>query len=67
MIEKESGNPKIYRLRVIYLYKTDYNLLLGIKHREFIHSMNNNKFFKNGVYSNRPGYNIIDPVYFEKL
>ena len=66
MIEKESRNPKIYRLRVIYFYKTDYNLLLGIKHREFIYSMNNNKFFKNGVYSNRSEYNIINPVYFEK-
>ena len=67
MIEKESGNPKIYCLRVIYFYETDYNLFLGIKHREFIHFMNNNKFFKNGVYSNRPEYNIINPVFFEKL
>ena len=29
--------------------------------------MNDYKLFKNSVYSNRPGYNTIDPVYFEKL
>jgi hypothetical protein len=30
MIEKEPGNPRIHRLRVIHLYEADYNLLLGI-------------------------------------
>ena len=67
MIEKEPGNPKIYRLRVIHLYETDYNLLLDIKYRQFIHSMNNYKLFKNGVYNNHPGYNTINSVYFKEL
>ena len=30
LIEKEPGNPKIHRLRVIHLYEVDYNLILGI-------------------------------------
>jgi hypothetical protein len=30
MIEKEPGDPRIHRLRVIHLYEADYNLLLGI-------------------------------------
>jgi hypothetical protein len=31
MIKKEPGNAKIHRLRVIHLYKADYNLLLQVK------------------------------------
>ena len=30
MLEIDPGNLKIFRLRVIHLYKCDYNLLLGI-------------------------------------
>ena len=30
MIEKEPGNPRIHRLRVIHLYEADYNLVLGL-------------------------------------
>jgi hypothetical protein len=30
MIEKDPGDPRIHRLRVIHLYEADYNLLLGI-------------------------------------
>ena len=37
MIEKEPGNPQLHRLRVIHLYESDYNSLLGIKLRQVIH------------------------------
>jgi hypothetical protein len=33
MIEKEPGDPRIHRLRVIHLYEADYSLLLGIQFR----------------------------------
>lgn len=56
MIEKEPGNPKLHRLRVIHIYETDYNLILGVKHRQLIHHMHDNQLFNNGVYSNRPGF-----------
>jgi hypothetical protein len=31
MIQKDPGNSKIHRLRVIHIYEADYNLLLGVK------------------------------------
>jgi hypothetical protein len=36
MFEKEPGNPMLHRLRVIHLYESDYNLILGIKFRQLI-------------------------------
>lgn len=30
MIEKQPGNPKINKLRVIHLYEADYNVILKI-------------------------------------
>ena len=50
MIEKDPGDPKLHRLRVIHIYETDYNLILGIKHRQLIHHMSDNELFKS--YSN---------------
>ena len=67
MIEKEPGNPQIHRLRVIHIYETDYNLMLSVKHRDLVHSMNDNLVFNDGIYSNRPGFNAIDPVFIEEL
>jgi hypothetical protein len=37
MIEKEPGDPRIHRLRVIHLYEADYSLLLGIQFRRLMH------------------------------
>jgi hypothetical protein len=31
MIQKEPGNSKIHRLRVIHIYEADFNLLIGVK------------------------------------
>ena len=67
MIEKEIGNPKIHRLRVIHIYEADYNLLLSLKHRELTHSMNDSNAFKQGIYSNRAGFSAIDQVFVEAV
>ena len=36
MIYKEQGNVKIHRLKVIHIYKADYNFLVGVVLREAI-------------------------------
>jgi hypothetical protein len=38
MIEKDPGNPSIHRLRVIHLYRNDYNLLLGSHYWKSVHA-----------------------------
>lgn len=67
MIEKDPGNPKLHRLRVIHIYEADYNLFLGIKHQRIIHHIHDAHLFQDGVYSNRPGFSVQDPVLFEEL
>jgi len=37
MIEKEKGNVKIHRLRIIHIHEADYSLLLCIKWRQALH------------------------------
>ena len=34
MLQKDEGNPRIHRLRVIHIYECDYNLLLAVKWSE---------------------------------
>ena len=42
MIEKEPGDPRIHRLRVIHLYEADYSLLLGLHFRKLMHHCEDN-------------------------
>ena len=67
MIEKEPGNPKIHRLRVIHIYEADYNLVLGIKWRELIHHCEDHHLLHPSLYGARPGRSALDPVFAEEL
>lgn len=69
MIEKEPGNPKIHRLRVIHLYEADYNLILGIFwSRKIVPSAEKQRLFNISCYGGRPGlWAAVDPVLLEEL
>ena len=68
MIEKEPGNPRIHRLRVIHLYEADYNLLLGIFWaRKLVPQGENHGLFHKKFYGSRPGKSATDPVTLEEL
>ena len=42
MIDKEPGNVKIHRLRVIHIiYEPDYNILVGVVYKRQFYTHNN--------------------------
>ncbi len=67
MIEKEPGNPQLHRLRVIHLYESDYNSLLGIKMRQLIHSCEDKRSLNRGTYGSRANRQASDPTLIEVL
>ena len=67
MLQKDAGNPRVHRLRVIHIYKADYNLLLAVKWREALHHAEDNKLLNDGLYGSRPGRTAQDPVLLENL
>ena len=67
MIEKEPGNPLLHRLRVIHLYESDYNTLLGIKMRQLIHRCEDLNSINNGTYGSRAHRQASDPTFLEVL
>ena len=66
MLEKEPGNPKIHRLRVIHLYEADYNLILSLKARSLVHHAEDNSLLNDSLYGARPGRTAHDPVGIEE-
>jgi hypothetical protein len=48
MILKDPGDFKIHHLRVIRQHEADYNLILGIKWRELMHSAIDKQQLNNG-------------------
>jgi hypothetical protein len=54
MIEKEPGNSKVHRLRVIHLYEADYNFLLQAKWRGLISHAESNDLLHPGQYGSCP-------------
>jgi hypothetical protein len=67
MIEKEPGNPMLHRLRVIHLYESDYNLILGIKFCQLIPSCLDKGQFNPGCYGGLANKQALDPVFLELL
>jgi exonuclease III len=67
MLQKDKGNPRIHRLRVIHIYEADYNLLLAIKWRQTLHHAEDNKLLNPSLYGSRPGRSAHDPALIEVL
>ena len=67
MLEKDPGNPRIRRLRVIHIYEADYNLILAVKWRQALFHAEDNRLLNNGLYGSRPGRSAITPVYIENM
>ena len=67
MIQKDPGNPKIHRLRVIHLYEADYNLMLAVKWRTAMHHAEDSGILNDGLYGSRAGRSAHDPVFIEIL
>jgi hypothetical protein len=63
MIEKEPGNSKIHRLRVIHIYEADYNFLLQAKWQALINQTELDKNLHNRQYGSRPGRDALIPAF----
>ena len=55
MIYKEENNTKIHRLRVIHIYESDLNFLLGLKWKEAMHQGIKSNLLHEGQYGSTPG------------
>jgi hypothetical protein len=67
MIQKEPGNNKIHRLRVIHIYEADFNGLIGIKWKELLHNASITQTIHPGQHGARPGHEATTPVFMEEL
>ena len=67
MLEKDPGNPKIHRLRVIHLYEWDFNLLLCVKWRQLLHRAFGRKLINKACYGTMPGCSSLGPVFIKEL
>jgi hypothetical protein len=65
MLGKDSGIPRIHRLRVIHLYKCDLNLLFSLFFRELDQHCEDNCLISKGVYGCRRTRRAIDPVFID--
>jgi hypothetical protein len=65
MLGKDSGIPRIHRLRVVNLYECDLNLLFSLFFRELDQHCEDNKLINSGVYGCRPNRRAIDPVFVD--
>ena len=64
---KDTENVRIYRIRVINIYKADYNLTLGIKWRVALYQAEGLRELNQGQYGSRLRRNARDPVFIEEI
>ncbi len=67
LIEKDPGDPRIHRLRVIHLYEDCYNLLLSLTYRNTLHAAEDRNVLHEGNYGSRPCRSSLDPIGIEVL
>ena len=67
MLEKDPGNPRIHRLRVIHLYEWDFNLILCVKWRQLLHHVCDNGLINPACYGTMPGHSSLDPVFIKEM
>jgi hypothetical protein len=67
MIEKDHGNSKVHRLRVIHLYEADYNFLLQAKWQNLISNAETHHLLHPGQYGSLPGRDALIPAFIEEM
>lgn len=67
MLQKDPGNPRIHRWRIIHIYEADYNLLLAVKWRQALHHAEDQRLLNEGLYGSHPGRSAHDPAFLETL
>lgn len=68
MIEKDSGSPKINRLRIIHLFEADYNLFLKIMWgSRLVRQAVRLRLLNDGQHGSVPGRTTMDPVMLNQL
>jgi hypothetical protein len=68
LIEKDAGQPKINRLRIIHLFEADYNLFLKlIWGSRLVHTAVANNLLNDGQHGSVPGRTTMDPIMLQQL
>jgi hypothetical protein len=68
LIEKDPGDPRIHRLRIIHLYENCYNLLLGVTYRNTLHATEDRNILHEGnYYGSRPCRSLLNNIGIEVL
>jgi hypothetical protein len=66
MILKEPDNHKIHGLRVLHLFEADYNLILGVKWRQFMKHAEEQNTLNEGQYGSRAGREATALIFWKR-
>ncbi|KAI2500978.1 hypothetical protein MHU86_13523 [Fragilaria crotonensis] len=68
MIEKDKGDPKIHRLRIIHLFEADYNLFLKLMWgSRLVRRAVQMDLLNDGQHGSTPGKTTMDPIMLTQL